>query len=357
MPNQKSQCMSESNGLLIAPITITATKPLLPTHAKGFLWVDVLYRSNRLLGEVTYRWNPRLPNLTGQTVRFWEYLDRTLGGVDYAQYTDLELGELYVRFHAEPELQPYQAIRPYVEQVERGWTHPAGERVLQSWTKQLRLLDVLDPGLTVDRPFTVSVDELLAELVSRGLCLDHRRYGGPVYLDGTRWGMPLRTVVSSDGHVNYLLMLLRDLVPVVASYQQTILVHDEDIVHDYALLDRILCEFGARTSRLALGRVPLGGVVRSSRYGGWSGRALSDLADACLREFDLPTYQLGMRIYFITMLKRTAKESFRPELLRRAMIRARRLLTTGNPSGELMGKCRNRAGWIDPYRLMQSVYS
>jgi hypothetical protein len=87
-------------------------------------------------------------------------------------------------------------------------------------------------------------------------------------------------VVSSDGHVNYLLMLLRDLVPVVANYEQTVLVHDEDIVHDYALLDRILREFGARTSRLALGLhlpVRLAAIARPTG----STRRISAVKPAC----------------------------------------------------------------------------
>ncbi|TMR01573.1 hypothetical protein ETD83_14450 [Actinomadura soli] len=338
--------------LLIAPITITPTKPVLPTHAKGFLWLDALYRGTRALREATYLWNTRSACLTGQTLRFWEYLDRTLGHTDFTGYSVHDLGALYVRAHAEPA-PPFSALRPYAERAEQGWVHPGSERILRAWKEELGLLHVLDPGFFADRPYRLPLGELIDLLAGRGLCLDHRRLGGPVYLDGTRWGMPLRPVVGMDGHANYLLMVLRDLVPRIAEYDGVLLVHDEEIGHDYALVERILGELGARTSRLALGRVPIPGAGGSSRTGGWDGTALDELSALCLRHVGHDVYRLGMRLHFINTLRRTAGGPLKPELIRRAMARARKLLARadgGDPAGEL-SRHLTPFGWVDPYRL------
>ncbi|MFD0689985.1 hypothetical protein [Actinomadura fibrosa] len=351
--------------LLLAPVTITPTKPVLPTHTKGFLWVDALYRGTRALGDVEYLWNTRSACLAGQALRYWEYLDRTFGDADLAGLSVHELGELYVKAHAEPA-PPYPLLRPYAERAEQGWVHPASERILRAWADQLGLLHVLDPGFFADRPYRLTVDELIGLLADRHLCLDHRRFGGPAYLDGTRWGMPLRPVVSADGHANYLLMVLRDLVPRIAEYDRVLLVHDEEIGHDYVLVERILGALGARTSRLALGRVPIPGAAGSSRSGGWAGTALDELAALCLDQVGPDVYRLGMRIYFINTLQRTGGSPVDLRLLHRAMTRAEGLLARADhdapanydaPAGRDAGtagelrRLLTPSGWVDPYRL------
>ncbi|WP_131741330.1 hypothetical protein [Actinomadura roseirufa] len=294
--------------------------------------------------------------MTGQTLRYWEYLDRTLGDVDYTGHGVHELGELYVRAHAGPA-PPFSALRPYAERAERGWVHPASERILREWGRELTTLHVRDPGLFADRPYRLPVGEVIDLLAERDLCLDHRRFGGPVYLDGTRWGMPLRLVVAPDGHANYLLMVLRDLIPRIAEFDHVLLVHDEEIGHDYVLVERILAHLGARTSRLALGRVPIPGVSGSSRSGGWAGTALDELSALCLRHVGPEVYRLGMRIYFINTLKRTAGGPVEARLIRRAMARASALLAGaghGRHGAGHAGELRRHltpSGWVDPYRL------
>ncbi|MEU2225598.1 hypothetical protein [Streptomyces sp. NPDC018347] len=41
--------------VLLAPITVTPSKPLTPSHLKGLLWTDVMHRATRPLAEVTHR--------------------------------------------------------------------------------------------------------------------------------------------------------------------------------------------------------------------------------------------------------------------------------------------------------------
>ncbi|QXJ22255.1 hypothetical protein AGRA3207_003230 [Actinomadura graeca] len=325
----------------------------MPTHAKGFLWVDVLYRATRSLRDVTFLWNTRSACLTGQTMRYWEYLDRTFGDIDFSRHSAQDLGGLYVKAHTEPR-PPFAALRPYAERAERGWIHPASLRILRTWAEQLDLLHVTDPGFFLDRPYRLTSDELIAMLADRGLCLDHRRYGGPAYLDGTRWGMPLRMVVGEDGHANYLLMVLRDLVPEIAGHDRVLLVHDEGIGPDYALVERILRHLGAATSRLALGRVPVPGVAGTSKAGGWAGTALDELSALCLRHVDPDVYRLGMRLYFIATSQRQAGVPLDLRLLRRAMGRASALLTRadgGTGPAEELRPHLTPSGWVSPYAL------
>lgn len=351
----------------LAPVTITPTKPLTPTHVKGLLWLDVLAKGTRLLTETTYVWSSRTPNLSAQTLAFWEYLDRVAPEADWPSRSEQEIGELYVRSHAEAQAPPFEALRPYLERVEKeGWSHPASRRLIELWAEQLELLGVEDPGLAVDRAPGLSAAEALELLAKRGLVIDHRRFGGPVYLDGAPWGVPLRQLVGEDGHANYLLAVLRELVPMIGERERLVLVFDPELAEDYLLLDRVLGALGASVSRLALGRVPLGGVVRSSRHGGWEQSTLGDLSRLCLESFDVPAYRLGMRIYFIAILKRESPQSFRPDLLRRSLLRAERILAahpsehaTAGESGDayedFLRALVTPGGYVDPHRLTNSL--
>jgi hypothetical protein len=347
--------------LALAPITITPTKPLTPSHVKGLLWLDVIRKGTSELVETAYVWNSRTPNLSAQTLAFWEYLDRTRSEADWAHASEDELGELYVRCHAQAEPPGFDALHPYLERVEaEGWVHPASRRLIELWQEQLELLGVEDPGLGVDRAPGLSAEEALALLAERGLLVDHRRFGGPAYVDGARWGLPLRQVIGEDGHANYVLTVLRELMPLIGGHDRLLLAFDEGLAEDYVLIDRVLGELGAEVSRLALGRVPIDGAVRPSRRGGWEGHTLADLSRLCLEHFDLPVYRLGMRIYFIAILKRSSPQSFRADLLRRSMLRAQRILGAPRASAgdDYLGFLRETladGGYVDPHRLTTAL--
>jgi hypothetical protein len=347
--------------LALAPVTITPTKPLTPSHVKGLLWLDVIRKATGELVETAYVWNSRTPNLSAQTLAFWEYLDRTRGEADWAHASEGELGELYVRSHAEGESPGFDALRPYLERVEaEGWVHPASRRLIELWQEQLELLGVVDPGIGVDRAPGLSAEQALALLAERGLLVDHRRFGGPAYIDGARWGLPLRQVIGEEGHANYVLTVLRELVPLIGGHDRLLLAFDEELADDYLLIDRVLGQLGAGVSRLALGRVPIDGAIRSSRRGGWEGHTLSDLSRLSLEHFDLPTYRLGMRIYFIAILKRSSPQSFRADLLRRSLLRARRILAApranrGDGYPEFLSEMLADGGYVDPHRLTTAL--
>ncbi|MGC0207077.1 hypothetical protein [Streptomyces levis] len=362
-PPKSARATPRGHGeLVVAPVTITPTKPLTPTHVKGLLWTDVLVKASSRLGPVRLVWNNRMATVTTQSTAFWHHLDRTEPGTDWSTLTATDIGERYVRYHAgRPRTDP-RALDDYLARADAtGWIHPAGRRMLDLWRAELRLLGVADPGLAVDRPLATGAPAVLARLADRGLLIDHRRHGGPVHLDGTRWGLPLRRLVGSDGHPNYLLPILRELIPMIRPGRTFLLVCDDDLSADYVLLDRVLGAFGARVARLSLSRVPLAGTTRSSRYGGWRGVTLGDLS-AEPGTADRAAYRLGMRLYFTGVLQRRSAQSFRLPLLRRCVGRAARLLDRAPAEADdahdmeqTLTRLRTAPGYVDPYRLTTSL--
>jgi hypothetical protein len=349
--------------LLLAPIVVTPTKALTPSHLKGLLWLDVLFRSTTRLCDTTYLWNLRPYHVTAQTLEYWEYLDRTIGsGADYGSMGQVELSEHYIRLHMERLQGSFEALTPYAQAVEsEGYVHPASRRLIELWQRDLRELGLHDPGLATNEPPGLSAEQVVDLLAERSLCIDHRRYGGPLLLDATAQGLALRRAGTADGQMNYLICALRQLLPLVADYDRILLVCDEELDADYLLLDRILTAFGARVTRLSLGRVPIGGSIQSSRWGGWQGYTVDALSRIALEQFDMATVRLGLRLYFIAVLGRASRQPLRLDVLRKQLQRARRILASEGPAASdealvgLLERCRVDGGHVDPYRLTVSL--
>ena len=334
--------------VVVAPVTITPTKPLTPTHVKGLLWTDVLVRATSMLTPTRLVWNPRLAHLTTQTTAFWDHLDRTEPDTDWTGESELGIGARYVNFHRDRAAVDPRALDPYFARIETdGWIHPAARRLLEWWRREFDLLGVADPGLTDDRPLNSSAESVRRQLAARRMLIDHRRFGGPVYLDGARWGMPIRHLIGADGHANYLMPILRELLPMIRPERLFLLVYDDALAADYLLLDRVLTEFGATVARLSLSRVAIDGAVRSSRYGGWSGSTLAEIS-ATRGSADEAAYRLGMRLYFVGVLDRRSRPSFRMDLLRRCVGRAARLAGEEHEDAPLR---LTPEGYVDPRRL------
>jgi hypothetical protein len=347
--------------VLICPITITPTKALTPSHVKGLLWVDVMYRATALAADVTYRYSNTTFNTAGQTLGFWEFLDRTFGDLDYSTYSEEQIGKLYLRYHAEQRQAPFDVLRPYLRAVENsGWVHPASAALTDLWRKHYAVLGMHDPGLAEVQHPAMRQEEVLEFLRKRALCLDNRASGGPVYLDGTRSGLPLRQIVTADNQPNYLVGALRELIPLANQYDEIVLVHDRELTEDYLLLQRILlAASGANVVREVIDRVPINGEIKSSRHGGWEDCTLPAMLAAC-QNAEPEALRLGMRLYFIAILGRGSTESFNLDLLRRTVQRASRLLAAESPKltdAELTEYVRRyqRDQRIDPYRLTSSL--
>jgi hypothetical protein len=146
-------------------------------------------------------------------------------------------------------------------------------------------------------------------------------------------------------------------------FERVLLLSDEDLSADYVVLERVLSRAGARASRLGLGRVPIDGAVRSSREGGWQDHLFDRFVDRYLAARGADVFRLGMRLYFIAGLGRTAARSLRLEDLDGAMDRAARLLERTPPSRDperLEAVLRAHLaphGNVDPYRLTSLLFA
>jgi hypothetical protein len=350
--------------ILVAPIPITPTKPLSPSHLKGILWVDILLKASSKLADVTCHYSWLIAHASEQTVGFWEFLDRCHGDIEFQDLTEEQIGELYVRYHNEGKRPSIQAISPYVAASERGdWLHPASRRLNEIWSSQFNIFGV-QQFLRQSRSPALGIDDVIDRLAAAGLCLDQRSQGGSVYLDVTDEGIPLRQVVTSDGRRNYLISFLRELMPLALKYDHVILVHDEGLDADYFLLQRILSRLGANVCREPITRVPINGVVQSARHGGWQGNTASALiARQQALQIDDICFQLGVRFYLVGILGRSRKLSFCLSELERSLDRARRLLATAS-SGDneanvesFLRTCAVGGAYVDPYRVTSSLIS
>ncbi|WP_330349984.1 hypothetical protein [Streptomyces sp. NBC_00582] len=349
--------------VLLAPVTVTPSKPFTPSHLKGLLWSDVMYRATRHVADVTLRYSHTTYHPTEQTLGFWEFLDRRYGDMDYTFLDERAVGELYVAFRAAGENVPAAALRPYAQAVEHGWTHPAATTVLRVWAEQYTALGLTDPGLLAHQPPGLGLTEVIARLGTLGMCLDQRALGGPVYLDLTRHGLPLRTLVSADGRPNYLACALRELLPLAPAYDEVVLLYDSQLDPDYQRLARVLTALGPTVVRVPVGRVPVDGRIRSAREGGWHDHDARALLAAAGSGHDPAAVRLGMRLYFIAVLGPGQSEGHRPDLLHQCLGRAERLLAAADgdpeppvpPLAERVARHRGAHLHIDPYRLTSSL--
>jgi hypothetical protein len=226
---------------------------------------------------------------------------------------------------------------------------------------------MFDPRLGRGGPEPAPEDEVLDLLADRDLCIDARELGAPVYLDATAAGLPLRTVSDPDGQPNYLLYLLRQLVPLLDGYDVVVLAHDVELRTDYRTVAHVLTALGAEVVRYEVPRVPLEGSVRSARHGGWQGYTLGAFSGALVEEFGTDVFRLGLRLYLVAGLGRTSPQSFSADHLRRWMHRARRLLDRhggGVPAAAELtaagGYLAARAGrrrYADPYQVTGALVS
>ncbi|MFE2277703.1 hypothetical protein ACFXAE_10670 [Streptomyces sp. NPDC059454] len=123
-------------------MTITPTKPLTPTHVKGFLWTDVLVRTSAFVTGVRLVWNNRMATVTTRSTAFWRYLDLTEPDTDWSREPEARIGQRYVAFHSEPRETDRRVLEGYLARADDGWIHPAARRMLDRRRSELELLGV-----------------------------------------------------------------------------------------------------------------------------------------------------------------------------------------------------------------------
>jgi hypothetical protein len=350
--------------ILLAPVTVSPTKPLTPTHLKYLLSLDLLYRATSTFADVDVVYRHATYAASRQVAGFWAYLDRCHPRPAYDLLTEEDIGELYTAYHR-AERMSYAAMEPTVRRAESGWTHPVSARLLDLWEDHYRLLGLFDPKLGRTGAPPAGVTEILDLLVRRDLCINSRVHGAPVYLDATAAGLPLRMIVSADGQANYLMYLLRELIPLLDGHDLIVLAHDTELRTDYQTVAHVLTALGARVARYEVPRVPIDGVVQSTRFGGWRDHMVQPIASPLVDEFGLAACRLGLRLYLVAGLGRTARQSFSTVHLRRWTRRADRLLAEhGTPgptvgpqlSGYLAAQAKGR-GYADPYQVATTLMS
>jgi hypothetical protein len=343
--------------VLVAPVTVGPTKPLVPSHLKVLLSVDVLLRATATVAEVTHVYHPLGHAASRQVAGFWEYLDRCHPGASFGSSSEEEIGELYGEFQrGEPV--PYARLEPVVRRAATGWAHPASARLLDVWEEHYRTLGLLDPTMGRSGPPHMPAAELVDLLVRKDLCVDGRPLGAPVYLDATAAGLPLRVLVGADGQANYLMSTLCELVPLLADHDHVVLTHDPEIRADYRTVAHVLTALGAEVSLLEFTRIPLDGVARATRHGGWHGYTMGALAPPLVAEFGTTAFALGMRLYLLAGLGRVSRESFSVRHLRRWTHRAARLLDGHTPRRGSPPDLAPPAGgrpFVDPSRVITTM--
>ena len=355
--------------VLLAPVTVTPTKPLSPSHVKGLLWADVLFRATRLVSDIQFRYRPASYHVTEQTLGFWAFLDSHLGDVDYQEMSEADIGALYVRFRAQGTEPAVARLLQYQEAVEEsGFVHPSAERILSIWKDQYATLGMYDPGLSASAGPQLDLTTLTERLHDAAMCLDLRGLGGAVYADASRYGMPVRQIIDETGRPNYLACALRELLALCDGHDQIVLMHDLELTADYILLARVLQEIsGVQVHRLGIGRVPIGGQIRSARSGDWKDLDAANLLRRVTDQHGTDAVRLGCRLYFLATLGAGSKQSFEWDALIHSVRRAERVLTrTPEDHGGLdrtglrAEVARHRglsgnAGWVNPYRLTTRV--
>ncbi len=352
---------AERPRILVAPIPVTPTKPLMPSHLKFHLWLDVMVRASAQLATVDHLHCHTAANACQQTLGFWEFLDRECGNLDHAGLDEKAIGGLYLRYHGAQKASR-AALLPYLRAYERScWIHPASQAMLRHWTAHFALLGIRDPGLCTALPAAMSTEEVIDLLCMHRLCVDARPDGGKVYLDNTARGLPLRAMVEETGLPNYLMLLLRELVPRARHYDEIVLAHDEEIAADYVQLQKTLESLGATVSRLSLSRVAINGVVRSSRHGDWDGHTVPEIAAPALAQSSLDAVRLGHRIYYVSVIGKGAGKSFDAAALAKCVRRAEKLLACRQepdlPAYRpwLRGYVNRDSAHVDPYRLATAL--
>jgi hypothetical protein len=317
-----------------------------------------MYRACQLFADVDYRAGHTSYHQTEQTLGFWEFLDREVGEVEYQDLDEQEIGALYMRFRGTGRQPSSEALRPYAAAVEQGWVHPAATRVLDLWRGHYATLGLHDPGLAEYQPPEYSLAETTERLAWAGILLDHSALGGPVFLDLTSEGRPLRQIIGPDGRPNLLACALRDLLPLAPRYDEVVLLHDPELDADYRLLARALDRCGAVTRTVAVGRVPIEGRIAATREGGWQEVTADRLLPRLAERFDGPALRLGARLYFVATLGPGDRQSFREDVLSHTVARAQRILDAACERGphtpaEMTVRHRHRGArhFTDPYRL------
>lgn len=288
--------------MIFLPVGITATKPLMLTHLAGISYLDL---SRRLLNHVSPAalWHNRIPwDLSVQNIRFWCYLDLVYPELDFGSLTEHQIGRLYVEcFNSSlgvtTELEPFRnkAAELRWATEHQGYVHASSRSIRLHWSQHLEFLGLNSEDIDNQVALNVSHTEILRQLEADGLLINQQSISGSIYLDLTSIGMPLRTLVSKGGEINYLLPILRDLHNRFNRGERVVLFYDDSVEQDYVYLDRLLTRRGLKVTRKKFFRVPVDGMVHSSKGGGWEESTFAFIREKYFSKVDVEIARFAIK--------------------------------------------------------------
>lgn len=312
---------------LYAPVGITPTKPLTPSHLKGLLLLDSLHKIGSTFTKTGVWHNRRTWDTSLQTIRFWIFLDNFHPLADYKSLTEIEIGDLYVECFQSKVLPTENEVAYYIYLVEQeGYVHPASQRIIEVWGHTFDVLGLDNSALLHSTSFCLSQQELLERLQAKNLLLDQRHFGGPVFLDMTSQGQQLRTLISEHGTPNYLIAILRDLLAHAKDCKSICLYHDAGVERDYVLLEKILKNFDICCQRTSFSRVPVQGRVVSAKNGGWHNYTAGTLLERVASGYSRTEIRLGFRLYFLHSIGLKNPKTYTDDGLKDSLMSARKIL-------------------------------
>lgn len=357
--------------MLILPVGINATKPLMLTHVAGMAYLDTSLRILENISNTTFWFNRTPWDLAIQNIRFWTYLELIHPEYDFAESSEYEIGELYVEcFQSQVGIDSMidqfrkksQEITNRVEH--KGYVHPSSLTIYKWWKTHLEFLGIGNLKVDNQVKLTLSQDQVLDQLAQNKLLLDQRAISGSVFLDLTSFGLSLRTLISENGSINYLLPVLRDIYRRAEQSDGVVLYYDDSVRRDYIYIDKILSLQGIKVIRKELFRIAVGGTLYSSKGGGWSESTFAFFRRQYLDELPEKVARLAVKSYLLFFLNQKGKESFSGEGLCQSIEQAKDLLETVDladtllPDDERMlySKMMKANGLVNIFQLFTSIY-
>ncbi|MEZ4287592.1 MAG: hypothetical protein R3A47_05505 [Polyangiales bacterium] len=347
-------------------------KALSLSHLKGLLWADVLYRATSEVHRVSLCRNQRVFDSAQQVLNFWAYIDAHHRTSDFRSWTESDISNAYVQMHTTQFTITAVERAAYRERVEHDcWEHPVSTRLRSIWASQAKRLGLRFSPNPSDDLDCISIGAVVQKLKNANACLDMRADGGPLYLDFTDEGIPLRQLISTDGESNYVMCALRAILSEYGSESHAdrvdlvVLGYDREASADYLCIERLLGRLGIATKRLEMHRVPIEGKTLSARFGFREHYSVDALFDRMNAFADDESIRLGLRLYFVAHLGRVSSENFEETKLVSFIQRAQRILNddVSNSTSESVAESvetlkslSKKTGYVDPYRATSSLF-
>jgi hypothetical protein len=356
--------MNAKLNIAIVPVSITPTKPLLPSHFKSFIWLDILYKCLSHIHRVSVHNNQVLSYMNWQTLRFWNYLDEQFPREDYSNRPEIWIGSNYVRCHqlATAPIKAGVLYQAYKHQIEKeAYVHPSAIRLMEIWHGYLAMMRI-DPILMGQNiPLPATSDEALSFLHQNNCLTSLESLGGETFMDFTEDGLPLRKLIDADGMENYLLGLIRSLMGISTTLNYVYLLCDDQLIPDFLLLEKLMNRCGVPATKISLGRVPLNGLVSSAKQGGWEQYLFEPFTEKYINRYANRVFALGMRLYFVCTLGKTAGRSFSFKELEDALNKAEQLYANmpepvdNEVLEAFLLQATNKNGILNPYNVVKEI--